>query len=503
MGVIARQSIKGALANYLGVAIGFFVSFFVLTKYLTQEEIGLTRVMVDAAILFSSLAQLGTNSSIVRFFPYFKGGKNNHGVFGLSVLLPMAGFMLFALAFLIFREPLLGIYSKNAPLLADYFYLLPMLTFFSLYLTVFETNASVLMRITVPKLVREVGIRVFNLATYLLYGFDLISIDVFVWLFCGSYGLAMLLNLFYLFSLGHISFRIDRGFLSRERIKEIGRYTLFMTAVALAGNIPLFNSLFLGAKTGLALTGVYTIASYIANVVEVPYRSLGAISRPVIATAVKDNNWDEVNRLGRQVSLHQFLVSLLIFYLIWINVDALFQMIPNGKNFAGGVGVVFLLGMAKVLNSSFSVGTDILNFSCHYPWGLVFIAVLTTSAILFNLSFIDLMGIDGAACATLCAYIIYFLVLNTFLWRRMRVNVFCIGHLKMALLIVVLLALDWGWNRWLTPVLPLSVLVGAAVKTLVLGSLSAVAVLGWKISPTVNRIVKKYSPYNKKEKSAL
>ena len=84
MGVIARQSIKGALANYIGVAIGFFVSFFVLTRYLTQEEIGLTRVMVDAAMLFSSLAQLGTNSSIIRFFPYFKDGRNNHGIFGLS-----------------------------------------------------------------------------------------------------------------------------------------------------------------------------------------------------------------------------------------------------------------------------------------------------------------------------------------------------------------------------------------------------------------------------------
>ena len=82
MGVIARQSIKGALANYLGVAIGFFVTFFVLTRYLTEEEIGLTRVMVDAAMLFSGLAQLGSNASIVRFFPHFKDNKDNHGIFG-------------------------------------------------------------------------------------------------------------------------------------------------------------------------------------------------------------------------------------------------------------------------------------------------------------------------------------------------------------------------------------------------------------------------------------
>lgn len=495
MGVIARQSIKGAMANYLGVAIGFFVSFFVLTKYLTQEEIGLTRVMVDAAMLFSSLAQLGTNSSIVRFFPYFKDDKNNHGVFGLSVLLPLAGFTLFGLAFLVFKEPLMAMYSKNSPLLADYFGLIPMLTFFALYMTVFETNASVLLRITVPKMVREVGIRLFNLAAYLLYGFNVISFDVFVWMFCGSYGLAMLLNLFYLLSLGHISFRIDRGFLDRGKVREIVRYTLFMTAAVLAGNIPLFNSLFLGAKAGLELTGVYTIASFIANVVEVPYRSLGAISRPVIATAVKERQWDEVNRLGRQVSLHQLMVSLLILYLIWINIDALFALIPNGEDYKDGVWVVFLLGMAKVVNSSFSVGTDILNYSRHYPWGLVFVGVLTVSAIYLNSKLIPLWDINGSATATLCSYVIYFVLLNIFLWRRLRVNVLSRGHLKMVAIIVVLLLLNVGWN-WAIPELGIqlsgmaAVVAHAAVKTLVLGGLAAVAVYGWKVSETVNGMVK-------------
>ena len=53
MGVIAKQSIKGALANYLGVLIGAVTTFFVVTDLLTREEIGLTRVMVDAAMLFA------------------------------------------------------------------------------------------------------------------------------------------------------------------------------------------------------------------------------------------------------------------------------------------------------------------------------------------------------------------------------------------------------------------------------------------------------------------
>ena len=468
------------------------MQFFIVTRYLKPEEIGLTRVLVDAAMLFSSLAQLGANSSIVRFFPYFKDGRNNHGIFGLSVLLPLAGFVLFSLAFLIFREPLLTLYSEKSPLLADYFYMVPMLTFFALYMTVFETNASVLLRITVPKLVHEVGIRLFTLAAYLLYGFGLISLDVFVWLFCGSYGLAMVLNLLYLLSLGRISFRVDRHFLTRGKRREIVRYTFFMTAVVLAGNIPLINSLFLGAKAGLALTGVYTIASYIANVVEVPYRSLGAISRPVIATAVKEEQWGEVNRLCRQVSLHQLLVSLLIFYIIWINIDALFAVIPNGREYVGGVGVVFVLGLAKVVNSSLSVGTDILNYSRHYPWALVFITVLTASAIVFNNTLITTMGISGAAMATLCAYGLYYALLHGYLWRKLKVSVFSMGQLKMLVLMALLLAIDMGWD-WLFGAVQqgsiVSAVARATLKTAVLGALATGGVLLWKVSPTVNEMV--------------
>ena len=86
MGVIIRQSIKGTLVNYLGVAIGFVTIFFVLTSYLNTEEVGLTRVLIDAAVLFSSFAQIGTGSSIVRFFPYFKDEeRKDHGFFGWTL----------------------------------------------------------------------------------------------------------------------------------------------------------------------------------------------------------------------------------------------------------------------------------------------------------------------------------------------------------------------------------------------------------------------------------
>ena len=96
MGIIIRQSIKGTIANYIGIVIGFVTTFFVLTKYLSTEEVGLTRALLDIAILFSGLAQLGTTASMMRFYPYFKDEEHkDHGVFFWSIVIPFIGFFIF------------------------------------------------------------------------------------------------------------------------------------------------------------------------------------------------------------------------------------------------------------------------------------------------------------------------------------------------------------------------------------------------------------------------
>lgn len=504
MGVIAKQSIRGAAANYLGVLIGFVTTFFVVTKYLTAEEVGLTRVMVDAAVLFSGLAQLGTNASILRFYPYFRDPEHrDHGFFGWTLILPLFGFAVVALLFFLFKDSILGLYAERSPLVVDYFYLILPLIFFALYQTVFETNASVLMRIAVPKFVREVVIRLLNLVSYLLYGYGVISLDLFVILFCSAYAVAMVLNFFYLLSLGKISFRLDMRFVNRRLLREVLVYTLFMTATVLASNIPLINSLFLGAKGGLALAGIYTIASYIANVIEIPYRSLGAISGPVISQAVKDGNLGEVCRLGRQVSLHQLLVALLLFFFIWINLRPLFAAIPNGAEYSAGIGVVAILGLAKIVNSTLCIGTNILNFSRHYAFSLLFIAVLTVSAILFNQWLIPLWGVDGSAAATLFSYVLYFAILLTFLWWRMRVSLFCGKQLSVIVFVAALFGLNWGWELLIAPLVS-RILSGWAslgcdllTRNAFFLAVVLVVVSRLHVSPEVDRLLARFFPFLK------
>lgn len=506
MGVIIRQSLKGTLANYIGIAVGFFTTFFILTKYLTAEEIGLTRILVDAGVLLSGLAQLGTNSSAIRYYPYFKDeGRKDHGFFGWTLIVPLVGFAIYALLFLCFKEQVVRWYAPKSQLFVHYLYVVLPIALFMLYQAVFEVNANVLMRIAVPKFVREVGVRLMTLACYLLYAFHVLDLDRFVIAFCLVYAVAMLCDLLYLLSLKKISFKPDLKFVPKKLRKDFLWYTLFMMAAALAGNLmPVLNTFFVGAKMGLMTTGVFAIAMYIAAVIEVPYRSLGAIAQPEISQAVKENDIAKANRLCRSVSLHQLLAGSFIFFIIWINIDLLFQLIPNGDKYADGKWVVLILGMARLMNSTLSVGCTVLNYSKYYAYSLLFTFLLTASAVFLNVKLIPVWGMCGAAAASLISYSVYFLLLLFVVWRSIRVHPFSGAQWKVVAVMAILLLLDFVWVYYLTPLFGVeaskSAFFGESVlRTVLLCALGTAIVYLFRVSDEVNRLIDKYLLHRRRD----
>ena len=500
MGVVVRQSIKGTIMNYLGVLVGFITTFFIVTKYLTTEEVGLTRVLVDASILLSGLAQLGTGTSAMRYYPYFKDEKEkDHGFFGWSVIIPFIGFIIFTILFLLFKQQIVNYFSQNSALFVDYIYFVIPMAFFMMYLLVFETNSNLLMRIVIPKFIREVGIRIMTLVVYLLYAFDVIDLDGMVIALCLTYGIATVLNIIYLFTLKKVSFKIQPAYVSKWLRKDFVFYTLFLIATSLASNIiPFLNTFFVSGKLGLAVAGVNTIAVYIASMVEIPYRSLAAISRPQISQSMKDDNILEVNSLVKNVSLHQFMASAFIFFIIWINVDLLYALIPNGNVYVDAKFVVFILALVKIVNTSFNVGATVLSYSKYYYYSLVFTVILTATAIFMNIEFIPIWGMEGAAMASLLSYIVYYMFLLTFVRLRIKVTPFSLNELYTLVIIVSLFVIDWLLRKYISDYVVslfdinlLGQLLDSVIRTLILSFLGIVTIYKSKISKQVNDIIDK------------
>ena len=501
MGIVVRQSIKGTIMNYLGVLVGFVTTFFIVTKYLTTEEVGLTRVLVDASILLSSLAQLGTSTSAMRYYPHFKDEKEkDHGFFGWSVIIPLVGFVFFTILFLVFKKPIENYFSQNSELFVSYIYFVIPMAFFMMYLLVFETNSNLLMRIVIPKFIREVGIRLMTLAVYLLYAFDILNLDGMVIALCATYGIATILNIIYLFSLKRISFKIQPSYVSKRLRKDFIFYTLFLIATSLAGNlIPVLNTFFVSGKLGLAVAGINTIAVYVASMVEIPYRSLAAISRPQISQSMKDNDMPTVNDLVKNVSLHQFLASTFIFFLIWINIDLLYTLIPNGNIYNEAMMVVFILSIVKIINTSLNVGATVLSYSRYYYYSLLFTVILTVTAIYMNIKLIPIWGMNGAALASLASYIVYYLFLLTFVNVKVKVNPLSMRELYTFLIIFMLFIIDYLFQKYISKYLIslfsvelLGQILDSVVRTSLFSILGIVTIYKFKISKQVNDIIDKF-----------
>ena len=501
MGVVVRQSIKGAIMNYLGVIVGFFTTFFIVTKYLTTEEVGLTRVLVDASILLSGLAQLGTSTSAMRYYPYFKDEKErDHGFFGWSVIIPFVGFIIFSILFFVFKHPIENYFSQNSELFVDYIYFVIPMSFFMTYLLVFETNSNLLMRIVIPKFIREVGIRLMTLVVYLLYAFDVINLDGMVISLCLTYGIATVLNIIYLFSLKKVSFKIEPAYVSKWLRKDFIFYTLFLIATSLAGNlIPVLNTFFVSGKLGLAVAGINTIAVYIASIVEIPYRSLAAISRPHISQGMKDNNMLDVNNMTKNVSLHQFMASMFIFFLIWINIDLVYSLIPNGNVYDEAKFVVLILSVVKIINTSLNVGATVLSYSKYYYYSLLFTIILTVTAIYMNIKLIPIWGMEGAALASLVSYIVYYAFLLTFVNWKIKVSPLSMRELYTVIIILSLFGIDWLLQTYMSEHLIsifnvelIGKILDSAVRTLLLSVLGIVIIYKSRISKQVNDIIDKF-----------
>ncbi len=457
MGIVARQSIKGTIATYIGVAVGIITTFFIQTKALQPEQIGLIDILLQCSLLFGGLAQLGTTSSAMRYYPFFKDEEHrDHGFFGWTVLVPFIGFAFFLLTFFAFKGSIVHFFTKDSEVGTDLFakyvnFVIP-LAFFMLYISVFETNSNLLLRIVLPKFIREVGLRVGTLAIYLLYYYKIIDFDGVIVSFCVLYGLATLVNIVYLLSLKRVSFKIEWDYIKPELKRDFLFYTLFMITAALAGNvIPMLSKFFVAGEAGFRLAGVFTIATNIAAVVEMPYRSLGAISRPHISEAMAKQNIKQANVLCKTVALHQFIAGTFVFFLIWINIDFIFDLLPNGDIYRLGKWAVLLLSLSRLLFSTFSVASTALSYSKYYYYSLIFTILLASTSIMLNQWLVPKWDINGGALANVMSYFIYYILLLSFIRWKIGVNPISVKMFPVATIVLVMFGLNWLWNLVLTP----------------------------------------------------
>ena len=429
MGVIKRQTIKGSIYSYLGVAVGFLYTILSI-KLLSSEQIGLTAILVAVSALYSQFSTLGFTKVIERLFPYFRDKDNNHnGFVFLTIAVGTIGFAISLVSFFILKPYIIETHQAESPILVKYIWYLIPLIFFRMMSVMLDTYNKMLFDATTGSILSDFVYRIGTLFLLGLFFLNWINFSQFVF----GYVLFLSFPAIYLAGLlvyrKQFNMRPKLEFITPHLRKEMISLSVFgmisgLSAVALKQ----IDTVMLNAYTNLSTTGIYSILFFFGTVILIPSVALGKISSTIIANAWKDKDMETIEDIYYKSSINQLFASSLLFLLIVTNVTNILRLL--GPKYSGTELVIILISLSSLIVSSTGSSVQIIGTSHKYKIQTYSMGVLVVLVIIFYMIFIPLWGMNGAALGSLLSVSGASLLRVFYLKRSMKLFPYRMVHLK-------------------------------------------------------------------------
>ena len=158
---------------------------------------------------------------------------------------------------------------------------------------------------------------------------------------------------------------------------------------------------------GAASNGIYYIFLFIANVIQIPFKSINQISAPLISAAWEAGDMSKLSEIYQKAAINLAIIAFAMFLFLWFALPDILMLSPKSDELMAGVSLFIFLGLARVTDSITSVNEQILAYSRHYRYSVVFILMMGVVNVILNYYLITQYGLVGAAVASLIAYGIY------------------------------------------------------------------------------------------------
>ncbi len=479
MGIVIRQSGLSTVLSFLGVVIGYVNIVVLFPAYLAPDELGLTRVIQDAAMLAVPFAQIGISQMVVRFFPAYRQQQAYGGFVRLILLFTLGALGLFTALFFLLQDRLAAYLAVNRPEINDWLGYILLLTLILAVYQVLIGFAQSLRNIVLPGFLKEVLLRLFTLLDIVLYATGRIDFTLFIQLLVGAYALNLLILAGYLFRQGALQW--GSASIPAGQIRSMLGYGLFTFlgagSMLIIGKI---DSLMIADMLGLSYTAIYTTAYYIAVLIDLPKRAVAQISMPLISTSFENNKPAEIAAIYRKSALNNLIIGGLILISLWANLNNIFALIPRNEIYSLGRMVVVVIGLGKLLDMAAGVNGEILVMSRYYRVNVYLLILLAIITIIANYLLIPRFGIVGAAWGSTLALFLFNFSKYLFLYFKMGLQPFTVRTVKV--LAVIALALGAGLLLPQAPSVWVDIFYRSAVITLFYGGL----IYGFRLSPEIN-----------------
>ena len=488
MSEIRKKGLISTFWIYIGFAIGALNTFlFARNGFFNAQDYGLATGLIQIGLLLSSFSALGCYGLIYKFFPYYKRRLPNqqNDLLSLTLFIGLTGFIVVAILGIYAQPIIIKKFGGNAPELVHYFYYSYLLAAGFLLYNIFEYQGWNLKLQLFTNILREVIVRVFVLLLILLKLFGVLSFHQFLLLYCFQYLLIAFLLLFYLLKSKRIHFTTKISFVTVKFRKIIFRYISYSFVGTVVNTLrTVMDILVLSSFSGLVAAGVYTLASFVATLLQAPYRSLVSITIPILSNAWKEKNYREINRIYKRSSINLLLFSIVTFGFIWINFEPFVYILHVNKEFLAGKNVLLILSIANIIEMGTGINGQIIGTSTLWKFefytNMILGVIITTCSYFFTKY---LFGINGPAVALLCGIIVYNFIRTYFLYKKYGFFPFTIKTLQTILVLPFIILLGKICIQYLP------FYVGLITANMVLAVLFVWSILKLNLSPDVDPIV--------------
>jgi O-antigen/teichoic acid export membrane protein len=427
MGIIGKQSLRSSFFIYVGFAIGAFNVLYLFPKYLTQEEFGLTRLLQDVSLLIAMFCTLGSSPAMVKFYPFYKSflpqKKNDLPVLGIIACI--AGCVLFAVTTPFTKDLIAKKFGARSALFVDYFFFIYPMVISYCFWYLFESISFSIQRTVLPNFLKEVGFRLITTLFVTLYAFKIISFSVFIWLFSFVYTIPVIILFIYLCRQKIIRITFSVSSVTRRLGKQIILFSAFVFSGQVLNVVAkTVDTIVISSQSinGLADTAVFTIATYLVSMMDVPMRGMNGIASTVIAYAWKDRNMAKIKDIYEKTALNLAIAGAGIFCILLLNQHNAVSYL--GSRYAALPSLLLVLGIAKMIDLSAGLNAQILLSSKYWRIDFISNMLLVVLSIPLNVFLVKKFNVMGAAYATVIALTVYNVARFIAIWYIFKLQPF-------------------------------------------------------------------------------
>jgi O-antigen/teichoic acid export membrane protein len=483
MGVVLHQSFKNTLIIFIGFTIGGINVLFLYTHFLQAEYFGLVTFLLSASNILMPLLIFGMQHTIIKFYSSYKDRLDRDDFLVTALLLPLFIIIPLALVGTMFYDYISDLLSRENLIIKKYSYFIFLIAILMGYFEVFYAWSKVQLQSVFGNFIREIFGRV--CVTILLFSvyLDWLNSEEFIYSMVVVYALRMVIIKIYAFQ---IYFPKVKHFSMPSNIKEILSFSFYIILAGSAGSILLeIDKFMIPQLEKIEQVAYYSVGVFIATVIGIPSRAMQQIVNPLTAKELNEGNLNNVESLYKKTSINLLIVGGLFFLLINVNINEIYLIIDKPE-YSIGIYIVLMVSIAELFKLSLGTNGAILTNSKYYKMFFYFSIAMAISVIVLNKIFIEWIGIEGAALATLVVVLIFGLIKLLYVRSKLKIHPYSNSTKIVLIIIVILFFAFYFWELPITPILSI------VLKSIIVSLLFSVLIVKFRLSEDINNLVRKY-----------